>query len=157
MAANHMEQGIDVTTGVRVVECIVVTPEETALQTPAQFIALPLFDGEIGIAPGRAPLIGRLGHGEMRIREGTKTLRYYVDGGFVEVNGDVVSVLTNRAVKAEVLIFMPHHPIGSCGLISGVIGKIRKVSANVDRISRAIGNGCLDSSCDPLFRCIFAR
>jgi F-type H+-transporting ATPase subunit epsilon len=101
MAANHMEQGIDVTTGVRVVECIVVTPEETALQTPAQFIALPLFDGEIGIAPGRAPLIGRLGHGEMRIREGTKTLRYYVDGGFVEVNGDVVSVLTNRAVKAE--------------------------------------------------------
>jgi len=101
MAANHMEQGIDVTTGVRVVECIVVTPEETALQTPAQFIALPLFDGEIGIAPGRAPLIGRLGHGEMRVREGTKTLRYYVDGGFVEVNGDVVSVLTNRAVKAE--------------------------------------------------------
>jgi F-type H+-transporting ATPase subunit epsilon len=96
-----MEQGIDVTTGVRVVECIVVTPEETALQTPAQFIALPLFDGEIGIAPGRAPLIGRLGHGEMRVREGTKTLRYYVDGGFVEVNGDVVSVLTNRAVKAE--------------------------------------------------------
>lgn len=101
MAANHMEQGIDVTTGVRVVECIVVTPEETALQTPAQFVALPLFDGEIGIAPGRAPLIGRLGHGEMRIREGTKTLRYYVDGGFVEVNGDIVSVLTNRAVKAE--------------------------------------------------------
>ena len=101
MAANHMEQGIDVTTGVRVVECIVVTPEETALQTPAQFIALPLFDGEIGIAPGRAPLIGRLGHGEMRVREGTKTLRYYVDGGFVEVNGDLVSVLTNRAVKAE--------------------------------------------------------
>lgn len=101
MAANHMEQGIDVTTGVKVVECIVVTPEETALQTPAQFVALPLFDGEIGIAPGRAPLIGRLGHGEMRIREGTKILRYYVDGGFVEVHGDFVSVLTNRAVKAE--------------------------------------------------------
>ena len=101
MAASHMEQGIDVTSGVRVVECIVVTPEETVLQTPAQFVALPLFDGEIGIAPGRAPLIGRLGHGEMRIREGTKTLRYYVDGGFVEVNGDMVSVLTNRAVKAE--------------------------------------------------------
>lgn len=101
MAANHMEEGLDVTSGSRLVECLVVTPEETALQTPAQFIALPLFDGEIGIAPGRAPLIGRLGHGEMRVREGTKTLRYYVDGGFVEVNGDVVSVLTNRAVKAE--------------------------------------------------------
>ncbi len=72
MAANHMEEGIDVTSGCRLVECIVVTPEETALQTPAQFVALPLFDGEIGIAPGRAPLIGRLGHGEMRIVEGKR-------------------------------------------------------------------------------------
>ncbi|HJN65131.1 MAG TPA: F0F1 ATP synthase subunit epsilon, partial [Pirellulales bacterium] len=97
MAANHMEEGIDVTSGCRLVECIVVTPEETALQTPAQFVALPLFDGEIGIAPGRAPLIGRLGHGEMRIVEGKKTLRYYVDGGFVEVSDNLVTVLTNRA------------------------------------------------------------
>lgn len=101
MAASHMEQGVDVTTGAKVVECIVVTPEETALQTPAQFIALPLFDGEIGIAPGRASMVGRLGYGEMRIREGKNIRRYYVDGGFVEVAGDTVSVLTNRAVKAE--------------------------------------------------------
>ena len=101
MAANHMEEGIDVTSGCRLVECIVVTPEETALQTPAQFVALPLFDGEIAIAPGRAPLIGRLGHGEMRIVEGKKTLRYYVDGGFVEVSDNLVTVLTNRAIKAE--------------------------------------------------------
>lgn len=101
MAANHMEEGLDVTSGSRLVECIVVTPEETALQTPAQFIALPLYDGEIGIAPGRAPLIGRLGYGEMRIIEGKKTLRYYVDGGFVEVGENLVTILTNRAIKAE--------------------------------------------------------
>ena len=29
--------------------------------------------------------------------------RYYVDGGFVQVAGDVVSVLTNRAVAAKSL------------------------------------------------------
>ena len=88
MAANHLEEGVDVTSGARVLECVVVTPEETTLQTPAQFIALPLFDGEIGIAPGRAPMIGRLGFGEMRIREGNHVYRYYVDGGFVEVSGN---------------------------------------------------------------------
>jgi len=103
MAASHLEEGVDVTSGARVLECIVVTPEETALQTPAQFIALPLFDGEIGIAPGRAPLIGRLGCGEMRIREGNNLYRYYVDGGFVEVSGNMVSILTQRAIAAEKL------------------------------------------------------
>jgi F-type H+-transporting ATPase subunit epsilon len=79
----------------------VVTPEQTALETKAEFVALPLFDGEIGIAPGHSPLIGRLGYGEMRIKAGGSTLTYYVDGGFVQVEGNVVAVLTNRAVPAK--------------------------------------------------------
>jgi F-type H+-transporting ATPase subunit epsilon len=77
-----------------------VTPEITALEQTADFIALPLYDGEIGIAPGHSPLIGRLGYGEMRIVSGNQTRRYYLDGGFVQVAGNVVSVLTNRAIPA---------------------------------------------------------
>src|ERR1700754_84767 len=84
-------------------QCIVVTPEATALDTPADFVALPLFDGEAGVAAGRAPLIGRLGYGELRVRAGGSTRRFYVDGGFVQVADNVVSVLTNRAVPAEKL------------------------------------------------------
>ncbi len=80
--------------------CIVVTPEATALDEKADFVALPLFDGEIGIGPGRSPMIGRLGYGEMRIKTGDKTAAYYVDGGFVQVADNVVSVLTSRAVRA---------------------------------------------------------
>ena len=45
-------------------QCIVVTPERTLYDRPADFVALTLFDGEIGIAPGHTPLIGRLGCGE---------------------------------------------------------------------------------------------
>lgn len=82
-------------------QCIIVTPETTALDTPADFVALPLFDGEAGIAPGRAPLIGRLGYGELRVRSGASTKRFYVDGGFVQVADNIVSVLTNRALPAE--------------------------------------------------------
>jgi F-type H+-transporting ATPase subunit epsilon len=81
-------------------KCIVVTPERTVRDEPADFVALPLYDGEIGIAPGHAPMIGRLGNGEMRLRRGDATLRFYVEGGFVEVVGDVVSVLTNRTLPA---------------------------------------------------------
>ena len=85
----------------RPLRCIVVTPEATILDRPAEFVALPLYDGEIGIGRGHSPLIGRLGYGEMRLRtDDGHTERYYVDGGFVQVVGNVVSVLTAEAILA---------------------------------------------------------
>jgi F-type H+-transporting ATPase subunit epsilon len=87
----------------RVLRCVVVTPEATAIETDASFVALPLFDGEIGIAPLHSPLIGRLGYGEMRIVHNGVTSVYYVDGGFVQVVDNTVTVLTSRAVPASKL------------------------------------------------------
>ena len=81
-------------------QCIVVTPESTVLDEQVDFVALPLFDGEIGIAPDRSPMIGRLGYGELRLVKGGQAQRFYVDGGFVQVAANVVSVLTNRAMPA---------------------------------------------------------
>lgn len=83
--------------------CVVVTPEVTVLETQADFIVVPLYDGELGVAPLHTPLLGRLGYGELRLRQGNSMLRYYVDGGFVEVAKDVVTILTPRAVPAEKL------------------------------------------------------
>lgn len=84
-------------------QCIVVTPERTVLDCQADFVALTLYDGEIGIAPGHTPLVGRLGPGEMRVTSEAGLERFYVEGGFVEVLGDVVTVLTGRAVPAAEL------------------------------------------------------
>ncbi len=84
-------------------QCIVVTPETTVFDEPVEFVALPLFDGEIGIAPGHSPMIGRLGFGEMRIRMPGEVHRFYIDGGFVQVVDNTVSVLTNRAIPAAQL------------------------------------------------------
>jgi F-type H+-transporting ATPase subunit epsilon len=80
--------------------CIVVTPENTALEQTTSFVVVPLFDGELGIAPGHSPMIGRLGFGEMRLRRDGRTMHYYVDGGFVQISGNTVTVLTNRAIPA---------------------------------------------------------
>jgi F-type H+-transporting ATPase subunit epsilon len=85
----------------RQVQCVVVTPEQAVLDEPVDFVALPMYDGELGVLPGRAPLIGRLGPGELRTRRGTQTHRYYVDGGFAQVRANVVTVLTPRAVPAK--------------------------------------------------------
>lgn len=81
-------------------QCVVVTPERTLFDELVEFVALPLYDGELGVAPGRTPLIGRLGYGELRTRDAGATRRYFVDGGFAQVRDDVVTVLTNRAVPA---------------------------------------------------------
>lgn len=83
------------------ITCTVVTPEATALEEKADFVALPLYDGEIGIGANHSPLIGRLGFGEMRLKVGGKVSHYYLDGGFVQVAGNTVSVLTNRALPAD--------------------------------------------------------
>jgi F-type H+-transporting ATPase subunit epsilon len=82
---------------------VVVTPERTLFDALVDFVALPLYDGELGVLPGRTPLIGRLGFGELRTREGSTTRRYFVDGGFAQIRDNVVTVLTNRAIPAEIV------------------------------------------------------
>jgi len=81
-------------------QCVVVTPEKTVIDKEIEFVALPLHDGEMGIAANHSPMIGRLGHGEMRLTQDGQSESFYVDGGFVQVNENTVSVLTNRAVSA---------------------------------------------------------
>ena len=85
------------------VQVVVVTPEKTELEQKADFVVLPLFDGEAGILPGHARMIGRLGFGELRVRNGSKTERYYVDGGFAQVADDVISVLTSRTIPVSAI------------------------------------------------------
>ena len=44
-------------------------------------------------------MIGRLGFGELRLRTDSGTERYYVDGGFIQVADNVVTLLTNRTLS----------------------------------------------------------
>src|SRR5438309_7442463 len=88
----------------KVLQCVVVTPERAVLDQTADFVVLPMLDGELGVLPGRAPLIGRLGFGELRSVSGQTTRRYYIDGGFAQVRGNVVTVLTSKAMPAEEIV-----------------------------------------------------
>src|SRR5437588_9661754 len=85
----------------RDLQCVVVTPERAVLDEAVDFVALTMYDGELGVLPGRAPLIGRLGYGELRLRGGGSTRHFFVDGGFAQVRSNVVTVLTPRAMAAE--------------------------------------------------------
>ena len=81
---------------------VLVTPEKTLLDEPVASLRFPLFDGQVGVLPGRAPMVGRLGYGELNIT-GTdgSTRSFFIDGGFVQIKGPVVSILTDRSMSID--------------------------------------------------------
>tara|TARA_B100000809_G_C15079094_1_gene508982 strand:+ start:104 stop:505 length:402 start_codon:yes stop_codon:yes gene_type:complete len=85
------------------INCIVVTPEETAVEAVVESVVVPLIDGEMGILPNYAAMIGRLGAGELRLRTGDQLERFFLEGGFIQVADNTVSILTGRAIPVEQL------------------------------------------------------
>jgi F-type H+-transporting ATPase subunit epsilon len=76
----------------------VVTPEREVLAAEAKFVALPAFDGEMGVLPRRAPLLAQLGSGTLRVEgtDGTRT-ELFVSGGFAQMVEDRLTILTEEA------------------------------------------------------------
>jgi F-type H+-transporting ATPase subunit epsilon len=57
--------------------------------------------GELGIAPRHAPLITRLKPGQVRIiQPNDEEVFLYVSGGILEVQPNVVTILTDTAIRA---------------------------------------------------------
>jgi len=82
-------------------QLIVVTPETTIVDEPVSALRFPLFDGQVGVLPGRAPLVGRLGCGELNLTAAAGLRSYFVDGGFVQINGKTVTLLTARCLSND--------------------------------------------------------
>lgn len=81
--------------------CSVITPERSVLESDATFVAVPLHDGEMGFMPGRAPIVAKLGVGELRVEKDGGAERFLIHGGFVQVLNNAVNVLTSRAVSVD--------------------------------------------------------
>lgn len=75
----------------------VISPERAILETDATFVALPAWDGEIGVLARRAPLLVRLGVGWLRADTPGGKQELLLDGGFAQVVENKVTVLTERA------------------------------------------------------------
>jgi F-type H+-transporting ATPase subunit epsilon len=82
--------------------CSVITPERAVLEADASFVAFPAHDGEVGILPGRAPLLFKLGIGILRVEspsvDGGEE-RLFIDGGFAQMVEDRLTILTEQAKR----------------------------------------------------------
>jgi F-type H+-transporting ATPase subunit epsilon len=79
----------------------VVTPERRLLSEQVNSVTVPGRGGELGILPGHAALISELQTGVLSYNEDGTTFQLHISGGFVEVNGDRVSVLAEIAERPE--------------------------------------------------------
>ena len=83
---------------------VVVTPEKTELTVDASSVVVPMDDGQLGILPGRAPMIGRLGYGPMRVKSAEGETTYFIDGGFLQITPEAVNVLTDALKTMNSLV-----------------------------------------------------
>lgn len=79
----------------------IVTPEARVYSDTVDSVVVPTVSGEIGILPGHIPLLTPVASGQLRVAKGAHTQYLVVGGGFVEIEGDKVSVLAESAITEE--------------------------------------------------------
>lgn len=79
----------------------IVTPEKRVLDAEVDSVTVMTATGEAGILPNHAPLISALKPGILTYTMKGASDKLAVSGGFVEVNGNTVSVLADTASSAD--------------------------------------------------------
>ncbi len=84
------------------IRCDIVSAEEEIFSGDVSLVVATGEMGELGIAPRHAPLITRLRPGQVRVvLDGGEEQFFYVSGGILEVQPQVVTVLTDTAIRAK--------------------------------------------------------
>lgn len=79
----------------------IVSAEGEIFSGTADMVVAPAKLGEVGVAPGHAPMITPLHAGEVRvITEGQDEQHIFVSGGMLEVQPKVLTVLADTAIRA---------------------------------------------------------
>jgi len=81
----------------------VVSAEEQIYSGEAEFVVLPGIEGELGIYPRHTPLFTQIKPGAVRIKVPNQAQEelVFVQGGFLEVQPNVVTVLADTAIRAK--------------------------------------------------------
>ncbi|NUR24523.1 F0F1 ATP synthase subunit epsilon [Hamadaea tsunoensis] len=79
-----------------------VAVEERVFTGTAELVSARTTEGELGVLPGHAPMLGQLAEpGQVRIKQaGGNEIVYDVSGGFVSVTGEGVTVLAESCAPA---------------------------------------------------------
>lgn len=81
----------------------VVSAEQAIFSGTAEFVSVPAEMGELGIYPRHTPLITRLKPGSVRMKIPNQVEEelVYVSGGILEVQPNVVTILSDTAIRGH--------------------------------------------------------
>lgn len=83
------------------VHCDIVSAEEELFSGLVEMVVAHGHMGDLGVLPGHAPLLSTIKPGPVRvIKEGGVEEVFYISGGFIEVQPDMVKVLADTAIRA---------------------------------------------------------
>ena len=119
--------------------CDIVTPEAKFYSDEVHFVVVPGSEGEMGFLYDHVPLVSTLADGVVRVQkdEGGPFKEFAVEGGYVQVSGDKVIILADKAEEkiASIASFEKPIPYGGSAF----------VCRTARGMARSDGCGCLFS------------
>lgn len=86
--------------------CRLVTPAASLFDETVSSAVVPMWDGLMGFLPGRAPILGKLGIGELKLEFSGKSQAngsYFIDGGVLQMAENELTILAERATPVSEL------------------------------------------------------
>ena len=84
------------------IQCEVVSAEKAIYSGAVEMVIAPGVMGDLGVAPGHAPLLTKLDPGPVRLMfKGGEEEILFVSGGMMEVQPRVVTILADTALRAD--------------------------------------------------------
>jgi F-type H+-transporting ATPase subunit epsilon len=75
-----------------------VSPERLLLSEEADMVTVPGTEGYMGVMAGHAPIVSTLRAGMIDVLKDGVDTRYFIRGGFAEVNAEKIIVLADEAI-----------------------------------------------------------
>jgi F-type H+-transporting ATPase subunit epsilon len=75
-----------------------VSPEKLLLSVQADMVTVPGSEGYMGVMAGHSPLVSALRAGMIDVNVDGRDDRYFIRGGFAEINPEKITVLAEEAV-----------------------------------------------------------
>ena len=75
-----------------------VSPERLLLSKPVDMVTVPGSEGYMGVMAGHASLVSTLRAGMIDMKDEGQDTRFFIRGGFAEINAEKVTVLAEEAL-----------------------------------------------------------
>ncbi len=87
----------------KTIKVSVVTPDGPVYDAEVEMVSAKAKSGELGIMAGHVPMVAPLDIAAVRLKKEGRTDYIAINGGFLEVRPDVVTILAQSAERAETI------------------------------------------------------